>query len=192
MWSDRLGEEGGQGSNFYYFRRIKPEADNLSSLTAITPALLQKKKRKRPQQKLWKSITVSHRNISHGETNRSQLHCILLFQTKRNIHISNWYDEDLIWLFLSLWVLFIPEVEDKEKKCTDQRSKTNLYKAWASGKRLKQELETALDRTLFFFQVQVASNYKAIKQRLHLEVKATWARDTAAFFSVNIWYHHSW
>lgn len=32
------------------------------------------------------------------------------------------------------------------------------------------------------FQVQVASNYKAIKQKLHLEVKATWARDTAAFF----------
>lgn len=33
-----------------------------------------------------------------------------------------------------------------------------------------------------FFQVQVACNYKAIKQRLHLEVKATWARDTASFF----------
>lgn len=40
----QTGEEGGQGSNFYYFRRIKPEAGNLSSLTT-TPALLLKKKK---------------------------------------------------------------------------------------------------------------------------------------------------
>lgn len=39
----QTGEEGGQGSNFYYFRRIKPEAANFSSLQ--TPALLQKKKK---------------------------------------------------------------------------------------------------------------------------------------------------
>lgn len=45
-----------------------------------------------------------------------------------------------------------------------------------------EELETATLHRAPFFQVQVASNYKAIKQSLHLEVKATWARETAAFF----------
>lgn len=43
-----------------------------------------------------------------------------------------------------------------------------------------------------FFQVQVASNYKAIKQRLHLESQDNLSRRYCSFFPVNIWFHCSW
>lgn len=80
----------------------------------------------------------------------------------------------------TLWVLIIPEVKGKEKNVLSRHPEKAARGLTSEERWRKNQKEQR--GTECFFQVQVACNYKAIKRRLHLEVKATWARDTASFF----------